>query len=121
MGKVAKPPKTYQQFVDRYPDLGKAWDLVRRAERDGPLDAKTLRLVKLGIAIGGMKEGAVHSAVRKALSAGVSPAEIEQVVAMATSTLGFPSTVAVFSWVDEQVEDVGKDERGARSRDREKD
>ena len=108
MSKGAKPPKAYKRFVDRYPELGKAWDLARQAEAKGPLDDKTLRLVKLGIAIGGMKEGAVHSAVRKALSAGVTPAEIQQVIAMGASTLGFPSTVAVFSWVDEQVEKGAK-------------
>jgi alkylhydroperoxidase/carboxymuconolactone decarboxylase family protein YurZ len=62
--------------------------------------------VKLGIAIGGMKEGAVHSAVRKALAAGISVDEIGQVVALAASTLGFPSTVAVYSWVREQLESV---------------
>ena len=109
MGRGAKPPKTYKLFVERYPEIGQAWDLVRRAEGRGNLDDKTLRLVKLGIAIGGMKEGAVHSAVRKALAAGVTPDEVGQVVAMAASTLGFPSTVAVFSWVDEQVEKFATD------------
>ena len=106
--KSAKPPKTYKSFVERYPELGQAWELVRRAEAKGGLDGKTLRLVKLGIAIGGMKEGAVHSAVRKAVAAGVSSEEIAQVVAMAASTLGFPSTVAVYSWVQEQVDATGK-------------
>jgi alkylhydroperoxidase/carboxymuconolactone decarboxylase family protein YurZ len=41
----------------------------------------------------------VRSAVRKALKAGVSREEIEQVVALGASTLGMPSSVAVFSWV----------------------
>ena len=108
MAKGSKPPKTYKSFVERYPELGQAWELVRRAEGKGDLDEKTIRLVKLGIAIGGMREGAVHSAVRKALGAGVSRAEIAQVVALAASTLGFPSTVAVYSWVGEQVEETEK-------------
>jgi alkylhydroperoxidase/carboxymuconolactone decarboxylase family protein YurZ len=108
MAKGSKPPKTYRSFVERYPELGQAWELVRRAEGKGSLDEKTCRLVKLGIAIGGMREGAVHSAVRKALGAGVSREEISQVVALAASTLGFPSTVAVYSWIDEQVEDTDK-------------
>jgi len=108
MGKGSKPPKTYKSFVERYPELGQAWELVRRAEGNGDLDEKTIRLVKLGIAIGGMREGAVHSAVRKALGAGVSRAEIAQVVALAASTLGFPSTVAVYSWVGEQVDETEK-------------
>jgi alkylhydroperoxidase/carboxymuconolactone decarboxylase family protein YurZ len=55
-----------------------------------------------------MKEGAVHSAVRKAIAAGVSRDEIGQIVAMAASTLGFPSTVAVYSWIHEQIDATGK-------------
>jgi len=78
---------------------------MREAETRGPVDEKTRRLIKLGIALGGMKEGAVHSGVRKAVEAGASRAEIEQVVALAASTLGLPSTVAVYSWVLEQLGD----------------
>jgi alkylhydroperoxidase/carboxymuconolactone decarboxylase family protein YurZ len=44
---------------------------------------KTVRLIKLAIAIGAMREGAVHSGVRKALAAGIAVDEIEQVVASA--------------------------------------
>jgi 4-carboxymuconolactone decarboxylase len=77
---------------------------MREQETKGGLDEKTRRLVKLGIALGGMKEGAVHSGVRKAVEAGASREEIEQVVALAASTLGLPSTVAVYSWVLEQIQ-----------------
>ena len=101
--KPTKIPKTYGVFVERYPEIGEAWGLLRRAEAKGGISEKHARLIKLGIAIGGMKEGAVHSGVRKALDAGASRTEIEQVVAMAASTLGLPSTVAVYSWVLEQL------------------
>ena len=96
-----KPPKAYTDFVSIYPDLGEAWDKARDQELNGPLDEKTRRLVKLGIAIGCMRQGAVSSAARKARAAGASPEEIRQVVALAASTLGFPSTVAVFTWIEE--------------------
>jgi 4-carboxymuconolactone decarboxylase len=102
--KGGKVPKTYGRFIERYPEIGQAWELLRKAEQKGGLNEKTTRLVKLGIAIGGMKEGAVHSGVRKALDAGASREEIEQVIAMAASTLGLPSTVAIYSWVLEQIE-----------------
>lgn len=101
--KRQKPPKAYGDFTRRYPEIGEAWDLLRRAESRGAIDEKTLRLIKLGIAVGGMREGAVHSGVRKAVAAGASRAEIEQVVALAASTIGLPSTVAVYSWVNEQL------------------
>jgi len=100
---MSKPPAVHQQFVRRFPRLGKAWDLVNQEGGEGPLDAKTQRLLKLAIAIGAMREGAVHSGVRKARDAGASLAEMEQVVALAASTIGFPSAVAVWSWVREEA------------------
>ena len=103
MKRVPKPPKTYEAFVQRYPKLAEAWEQIAEAGRDGPLDAKTARLIKLAIAIGAMREGAVHSGVRKALASGIRVEEIEQVVALAASTLGMPSTVAVFSWVRDEI------------------
>lgn len=67
-----KPPKTFDRFSKRSPKIRTAWDLLGEAGADGPLDTKTARLVKLGIAIGARGEGAVHSAVRKAVAAGVT-------------------------------------------------
>ena len=98
-----KPPKTYHTFVRRYPKLAEAWEKIAEAGQEGPIDGKTARLIKLGIAIGAMREGAVHSSVRKALAAGIRAEEIEQVVALAAGTLGMPSTVAVFTWVQDEI------------------
>jgi 4-carboxymuconolactone decarboxylase len=74
------------------------------AAEQGPLDESMQRLIKLGIAIGAMREGAVHSAVRKALAVGASTDAIDQVVALAATTIGLPPTVAVFSWVQDEIE-----------------
>ena len=103
MNSGPRPPKTYETFVRRYPKLAEAWERIAEAGRDGPLDAKTARLIKLGIAVGAMREGAVHSGVRKALAAGISVEEIEQVVVLAASTLGMPATVAVFTWAHDEI------------------
>ena len=102
-----KPPKAYERFIRRYPKLGEAWESLRAAEQDGPLDRKAARLVKLGIAVGAQHTGAVHSAVRKALSAGATRKEIEHVVALAAGTIGLPSTVAVNGWIQEQLTEAG--------------
>jgi 4-carboxymuconolactone decarboxylase len=99
----SKAPAAHQQFVRRFPSLGQAWDLVNEEGGRGPLDPKTQRLLKLAIAVGAMREGAVHSGVRKARDAGASLAEMEQVVALAASTIGFPASVAVWSWVREEA------------------
>ncbi|HUL80274.1 MAG TPA: carboxymuconolactone decarboxylase family protein [Vicinamibacteria bacterium] len=99
----SRPPAAHRQFLRRFPRLGEAWDLVNAEGGSGPLDAWTQRLVKLAIAVGAMREGAVHSGVRKARDAGASLAEMEQVVALAASTIGFPASVAVWSWVREEA------------------
>ena len=94
-----EPPRKYQQFVKRYPKLGEAWECISEAGKEGPIDERTARLVKLGIAIGALREGAVHASVRKALGMDLSVEEIEQVVALAAGTIGMPATVAAFTWV----------------------
>jgi alkylhydroperoxidase/carboxymuconolactone decarboxylase family protein YurZ len=99
MSQLPKPPDTFLEFTQRFPKVGKAWEMLGDAGREGPLDEQSARLVKLAVAIGCMREGAVHSAARKALAAGVSREAIEQVIALAGSTLGLPATVAVYTWV----------------------
>jgi 4-carboxymuconolactone decarboxylase len=96
-----KPPKAYDDFIARFPKLGEAWSTLNEAGQVGPLDERTVRLVKLGIAIGALREGAIRSGVRKALALGVPTEAIEQVIALAAGTLGLPSTVAVYTWTRE--------------------
>jgi alkylhydroperoxidase/carboxymuconolactone decarboxylase family protein YurZ len=104
MSQIPAPPPTYQAFVQRFPKLGEAWDRIHEAGDVGPLDARTQRLVRLAVAIGAMREGAVHASVRKALAGGLSREEIEQVLALAAGTLGLPSAVAVYSWLMDSQE-----------------
>jgi len=99
MSTFPKPPKTYVEFITKFPKLEIAWRAANAAGEEGPLDEKTRRLIKLAIAIGAMREGAVHSSVRKAVAMGIPAEELDQVVALAAGTLGLPSTVAVYSWV----------------------
>jgi 4-carboxymuconolactone decarboxylase len=111
MSEPSRPPAVHQAFVRRFPRLGRAWDLVNEEGAVGPLDARTQRLLKLAIAVGARREGAVHSGVRKALDAGASREEVEQVIALAASTIGFPSAVAAWSWVRD-VLDGGEAKKG---------
>ncbi len=104
MSKPPKPPKIHDEFVARYPQLGRAWDLLREAGEEGPLDPKTQRLVKLGIAIGAMREGSIGSSVRKARAEGITREELEQIVALAAGTLGMPATVAVYSMLRNKLD-----------------
>ncbi len=99
-----KPPKAYQEFVQRFPKLGQAWDVIAEAGNEGPLDPKTRRLIKLAVAVGAMREGAVRASVRKALAVGIPMVELEQIVALAAGTIGLPAAVAVFTWMHEAAE-----------------
>lgn len=94
-----RAPQRYRDFIVRFPGLSKAWEEINAAGRQGPLDARTQRLVKLGVAMGAMREGAVRSGVRKALAMGIPLEEIEQLVPLAAGTLGLPSAVACWSWM----------------------
>lgn len=97
-----KLPKPYRTFMTRFPTVWEAYDrLGQSVHAEGPLDQKTRDLIKLAIAVAGRHEGAVHSHTRKALAAGASTDEIYQVLLLALPTLGFPTTVAAMTWVDD--------------------
>ena len=95
-------PDVYVRFRERYPDVAQALDRLGKAtEGSGGLDARSQRLVKLGIAIGALAEGAVRSNVRKARAVGVSDDDIRQTALLAVSTAGFPTAIAALAWIDE--------------------
>jgi len=95
------PPKAFTRFIERYPKLGEAWELISQAGAAGPLDERTQRLVKLGIAMGAMRHGSVHSGARKALAIGITAEEMHQIVALAAGTVGMPGAVACSEWVQD--------------------
>lgn len=97
-----EPPKRFVEFSRRFPDIARAYEALAEAtQAAGPLDARTRCLVKLAISAGAGREGAVHSHARRALAAGCTPEEIRHVVLLATTTLGFPSMMAVMTWVED--------------------
>jgi alkylhydroperoxidase/carboxymuconolactone decarboxylase family protein YurZ len=97
-------PGHFQQTSAEYPAVIKAYgDYAKAIEAAGPLSKREQRLVKLGLAFGSRSEGASHSAVRKALEAGLSPAEIEQAALLGMTTIGFPNAMACLAWVKDVV------------------
>lgn len=102
-----KIPKRFTRFMEQYPEIGKAYsDLGEAVHQAGPLDSKTRALVKVAISGGAKLEGGFHSHVRKAIQAGATKEELQQVALLALPTLGFPSMMALLSWID----DIYKDE-----------
>jgi alkylhydroperoxidase/carboxymuconolactone decarboxylase family protein YurZ len=97
-------PEIYSRFRQQFPELSENLEALAQSANAGPLDERTSRLVKLGIAIGAMAEGAVRSNARRALHAGATPEELRQVVALTVTTRGFPAAVAAYSWVEEVLD-----------------
>lgn len=98
-------PAHYQAFGERYPEIAEAYSVLGKSLREaGPLDPKTVALLKLAIAVGGRLEGAVHSHARRALEAGCAPEEIRQTALLALTTIGFPSMMAALSWVEDVLQ-----------------
>jgi 4-carboxymuconolactone decarboxylase len=98
-----KLPGTYQQIVERFPQLAAAHETMSDAvESLGALDTKTMSLIKIGISLGAGLESAVRSHVRRAREAGASELEIEQAIFLGMTTVGFPRTVAAWSWAQTQ-------------------
>ena len=95
-------PKPFLQFTGENPAIARAYEALGAAcAKAGPLDAQTRELVKLGMAIGGRLEGGVHAHTRRALEAGATSEQIRHVVALAAPTLGFATTVAASTWVED--------------------
>jgi AhpD family alkylhydroperoxidase len=102
---MAPLPKSFLSFRERFPKIAETYDALGSAAHDsGPLDTRTRELVKLGIAIGARQEGAVHSHTRRALEAGASHDEILHTLALAVTSIGFSSTVAAYTWVNDVLE-----------------
>jgi len=75
--------------------------LAQACHESGPLDEKTRRFIKIALAIGAGLEGATHSAVRHAKESGASQSELDQVAILAITTLGFPSAMRAFTWLND--------------------
>ena len=113
MSEEKKLPGTYKKFIARFPELGKAHEAMSDAAfAAGPLDEKTLCLVKIGICVGAGLESALRSHVRRALAAGASEQEVEQAIMQGMTTLGFPKTVASWHWAQIQFEREKRDRGG---------
>ncbi len=98
-------PSQFKALAREYPDVCKAFEnLGTQCHEGGPLDEKTRRLVKLGMAIGTCSEGAVHSAVRNALKTGLSKEEIMHVGILAITTIGLPHALAAITWMKDLFE-----------------
>ncbi len=101
----SKPPKNYRAMHDEHPDLMAAYEAFGKAcSKAGPLDRKTISLVKLAISLGAGIEGAAHAHARKAVDAGCSAEELLHVAHLCAPTIGFPPMMRARRWVLDELE-----------------
>ena len=99
----AKLPGTFSEFVGKFPKLGDAHESIAHVvESYGPLDRKTIELIKIGLAVGAGLETATRSHVRRAVQHGASESEIEQAILLSYNTCGWPRMVMAWRWAREQ-------------------
>lgn len=104
-------PDIYKRFNQDNPDVARLFDdLAEKCHEAGPLDDRTRRLVKLGIAVGLNSEGAVRSHARRALEAGIPAEEVEHVVLLSLTTAGFPTMIAAYKWAHEVIDAARRNE-----------
>jgi alkylhydroperoxidase/carboxymuconolactone decarboxylase family protein YurZ len=102
---MPKPARSAEAIKQSHPKVWKRFTELADACHDaGPLNEKTRRLVKLALAIAAGSEGGTHSAVRHAREAGITQKEMEHVVMLSITTIGFPAAGRALMW----VQDPGK-------------
>ena len=98
-------PRTFQDFIKKYPDVWAAHEGLTRACADaGPLDRKTRELIKIGISVAANLETATKRHAVMALEHGATEDEICQTVLMTMTTCGHPTAAAGWKWVRRVLE-----------------
>lgn len=101
-------PLPFQRFLTRYPDVEKAhMELSLAVNREGPLDERARRLIRLGIAIGAQSQGGIKSHARRALAEGLTAEELRHAALLALPTAGFPAMIAAAEWIEEVLGEKG--------------
>jgi 4-carboxymuconolactone decarboxylase len=102
---MSQIPSSYLAMHDAQPEMMAAYEKLGKAcTAAGPLDRKTISLVKLAISMSAGLEGGVHSHTRKATQAGCTRDELLHVAHLLTPTIGFPTMMRARSWVLDVVD-----------------
>lgn len=88
-------PETLDRFKAQFPKAWKAYEQLRDAcDTEGPLDRKTVELIKIGISTALEHEGGLVAHISQARKAGANDKEIRHAILVATGIAGFPAVLA---------------------------
>ncbi len=97
-------PETLEHFKTRFPDAWKAYEQLRNGcDSGGPLDRKTVELVKIGISTALEHEGGLVAHMSQARKAGATEEEIRHAILVATGIAGFPAVLAAMGIAEEYL------------------
>ena len=90
-------PKTLSQFKKQFPDVWLTYEQLRNTcSETGPLDQKTVELIKVGISAALAREGGLVAHVSKARKAGAKKPEIYQAMFQGLGLAGFPTILSAY-------------------------
>ncbi len=97
--------QTLEQFKAKFPQVWAAYqDLRNVSDNQGPLDKKTVELIKIGISTSLGREGGLIAHISKAKKAGARKDEIYHAILLAAGLAGFPATLASFAVARKNLE-----------------
>ena len=100
-------PQFLQKVIHRYPEVwGKYEELGQAVNGVEGLNEKSRHLVKLALAVGAEREGAIHSHTRRCLKAGWTPAEIYHVALLAVTTIGWSGAMKTLSCINDDLKEL---------------
>lgn len=95
-------PKPFMDFQKHYPELAKDLEALGiKCKEVGPLDDRSCRLVKLGLAVATGSRGGIKSQARRAMAEGLTLEEVRHAAVLALPTIGFPPIIAAIGWMNE--------------------
>ena len=97
-------PEKLDNFKARFPKSWKAYVQLRDAcDTEGPLDRRTVELIKIGISTVLLHEGGLVAHVSQARKAGATDKEVHHAILVATGLAGFPAVLAAIATVQDYL------------------
>jgi AhpD family alkylhydroperoxidase len=99
-------PEPLDNFKSKFPQVWAAYeDLKNICDQQGPLDKRTVELIKIGISTAMGREGGLIAHISKAKKAGAKKDEIYHSILLAIGLAGFPTTLAALTTALEYLEE----------------
>ncbi len=98
-------PKVLEHFKQQFPDAWRSYEKLRDVcDTEGPLDAKTVELIKIGISTSLEHEGGLVAHISQARKAGAETDEIYHAILLSAGLAGFPAVLAAFATASKYLE-----------------